>query len=95
MQHYPVIIIGAGVAGLTCAIYLKQKSIPFVLLESSDEVGGRVRTDRVDGFLLDRGFQIFLTSYPEAKRVLNYEALQLKAFRSGYNSSGQPLHTAG
>jgi phytoene dehydrogenase-like protein len=83
MQHYPVIIIGAGVAGLTCAIYLKQKSIPFVLLESSDEVGGRVRTDRVDGFLLDRGFQIFLTSYPEAKRVLNYEALQLKAFRSG------------
>jgi protoporphyrinogen oxidase len=83
MQHFTVIIIGAGVAGLTCANYLHQKSLPFVLLESSDEVGGRVRTDQVDGFKMDRGFQIFLTSYPEAKRILDYDALQLKAFRSG------------
>ena len=43
--------------------------VPFVLLEASDGVGGRVRTDEVDGFLLDRGFQIFLTSYPECKVV--------------------------
>jgi Flavin containing amine oxidoreductase len=41
--------------------------VPFILLEASDGVGGRVRTDEVDGFLLDRGFQIFLTSYPEAQ----------------------------
>lgn len=41
--------------------------VSFVLLEASDGVGGRVRTDEVDGFLLDRGFQIFLTSYPECK----------------------------
>lgn len=41
--------------------------VPFVLVEASDGVGGRVRTDEVEGFLLDRGFQIFLTSYPEAK----------------------------
>jgi protoporphyrinogen oxidase len=53
------------------------------MVESADEVGGRVRTERVNGFLLDRGFQIFLTSYPEAKKILDYQALGLKAFRSG------------
>ena len=46
---------------------LPGTGVPFVLLEASDRVGGRVRTDTVDGFLLDRGFAIFLTSYPEAK----------------------------
>ena len=78
-----VVIIGAGMAGLTCAKYLNDRQIPFMLLEASDGVGGRVRTDTVDGFLLDRGFQIFLTSYPEAKKLLDYGALDLKPFRSG------------
>ncbi|GAB3959258.1 NAD(P)/FAD-dependent oxidoreductase [Spirosoma harenae] len=79
----PVIIIGAGIAGLTCAVYLKQAGIYALLLEASDAVGGRVRTDQVDGFLLDRGFQILLTAYPEAQRLLNYSALDLHVFRSG------------
>lgn len=79
----PVIIVGAGIAGLTCAVYLKQAGIHSLLLEASDGVGGRVRTDRVDGFRLDRGFQILLTAYPEAQRLLNYSALDLKPFRSG------------
>lgn len=79
----PVLIIGAGMAGLTCAAYLKQAGIKALVLEASDGVGGRVRTDVVDGFRLDRGFQIFLTAYPEAKRLLNYSALDLRAFRSG------------
>ncbi len=70
-------------AGLTCAVYLKQAGIDALLLEASDGVGGRVRTDVVDGFRLDRGFQILLTAYPEAKRLLNYAALDLQAFRSG------------
>ncbi|MCU0354781.1 MAG: FAD-dependent oxidoreductase [Cytophagales bacterium] len=78
-----ITIIGAGVAGLTCAHYLHRHGIPFTILEASDAVGGRVRTDVVDGFRLDRGFQIFLTSYPEAKRILDYDALQLRAFKSG------------
>jgi phytoene dehydrogenase-like protein len=83
MEHHPVVIIGAGVAGLTCAKYLQDFGIPSTILEASDGVGGRVRTDKEAGFLLDRGFQVFLTSYPEAKRLLNYEALQLRLFRSG------------
>jgi protoporphyrinogen oxidase len=78
-----VIIIGAGVAGLTCATYLQEKNIPFTILESSNSIGGRVQTDQVEGFLLDRGFQILLTAYPEAQRLLNYDALNLKKFQSG------------
>ncbi len=80
---YPVLIVGAGVAGLTCAVYLKQAGIQALLVEATDGIGGRVRTDRVDGFQLDRGFQIFLTAYPEAQRLLNYSDLNLQTFRSG------------
>jgi len=84
MQSKPsVVIVGAGMAGLTCAVYLKQAGIEATLLEASDGVGGRVRTDQVDGFLLDRGFQILLTAYPETRRLLDYSALNLQAFRSG------------
>lgn len=54
-----------------------------MVLEAGDGVGGRVRTDRVDGFLLDRGFQIFLTSYPEAQEALDYAALDLRPFYAG------------
>lgn len=78
-----VIIIGAGIAGLTCAKYLKDRGIQSLILEASDGVGGRVRTDVHEGFLLDRGFQILLTAYPEAQRLLDYESLDLQAFKSG------------
>jgi len=79
----PVVIVGAGVAGLNCAVHLSRQGIPVTVVESSDGVGGRVRTDVVDGFLLDRGFQIFLTSYPEARRALDYEGLDLRPFYAG------------
>jgi phytoene dehydrogenase-like protein len=78
-----VIIIGAGITGLTCAKYLKDRGIQSLILEASDGVGGRVRTDVHEGFILDRGFQILLTAYPEAQRLLNYESLDLQAFKSG------------
>ena len=78
-----VIIIGAGIAGLTCAKYLKDRGIQSLILEASDGIGGRVRTDKQDGFLLDRGFQILLTAYPEAQRLLDYQQLDLQAFNSG------------
>jgi phytoene dehydrogenase-like protein len=78
-----VIIIGAGLAGLTCARRLQQAGRSCVVLEAAEAVGGRVRTDAVEGFRLDRGFQVFLTAYPEARRWLDYKALDLKAFTPG------------
>jgi phytoene dehydrogenase-like protein len=78
-----VVIIGAGLAGLCCARMLHQASIPFVILEASEGAGGRVRTDQVEGFLLDRGFQVLQTGYPEAQAVLDYRALDLKPFYPG------------
>lgn len=78
-----VTIIGAGIAGLTCAKYLHDRGIGSTILEASDGVGGRARTDLVQGFRLDRGFHVFLTTYPEAGRLLDYGRLQLNAFESG------------
>lgn len=78
-----IIIIGAGLAGLACARALFRHGFSCTILDASDEIGGRVRTDRVDGFLLDRGFQVFLSGYPEATAVLDYSALRLQAFHPG------------
>jgi phytoene dehydrogenase-like protein len=78
-----IVIIGAGIAGLTCAKYLKDRGIEALILESSDGIGGRVRTDIVDGYKLDRGFQVLLTSYPEAEKLLNYDDLRLQKLPSG------------
>lgn len=78
-----VVIVGAGLAGLTAARVLEQNNIKAVVLEASDGVGGRVRSDIVDGFILDRGFQVLLTAYPEIHRHLNIPALDLRAFEPG------------
>jgi phytoene dehydrogenase-like protein len=78
-----VVVVGAGLAGLRCALQLQQAGREVLVLEASDGVGGRVRTDEVDGFLLDRGFQVLLTAYPEARATLDYEALDLRPFQPG------------
>lgn len=78
-----VVVIGAGLAGLSCARELAKAGMRVQVLEAADAPGGRIRTDVVDGFRLDRGFQVLLTEYPEAKRVLNYDALTLKNFVPG------------
>ncbi len=77
------IIIGGGLAGLCAAVHLKKRGKQYLLLEASDRVGGRVKTDQKDGFLLDHGFQVLLTEYPEAKAMLDYEKLKLKEFDPG------------
>jgi len=77
------VIVGAGLAGLSCAISLEAAGLAITLLEASDGPGGRVRTDVVEGFRLDRGFQVMLTAYPEAKRLLDERALQLRKFEPG------------
>src|SRR5215813_7584099 len=82
-NHPEVLIVGAGLAGLACARHLADSGIALEVIEASDGIGGRVRTDQVDGFLLDRGFQVLLTAYPEAQRTLDYHALDLKKFAPG------------
>jgi phytoene dehydrogenase-like protein len=77
------VIIGAGLAGLACARSLRAAGRKFSICEASDRVGGRVATDIVEGYRLDRGFQVLLTAYPEARRVLDYEALDLRRFYPG------------
>lgn len=77
------VIIGAGLSGMACAYHLKKAGIDFTVLEASDDVGGRVRSDIVDGFVLDRGFQVLLTAYPEARELLDYDKLKLKSFIPG------------
>jgi phytoene dehydrogenase-like protein len=78
-----VLIIGAGLAGLACGRHLNDAGISFQIIEASDGIGGRVRTDEFEGFLLDRGFQVLLTAYPEAQRTLDYPALNFKKFTPG------------
>lgn len=78
-----VVIVGAGLAGLACAQDLTRAGVACTVLEASDGVGGRVRTDAVDGFLLDRGFQILLTAYPEVQRRLDLTALDVALFEPG------------
>ncbi len=81
MAH--VCIVGAGMAGLVAATSLHKAGHDVTVLEASDGVGGRVRSDVVDGFTLDRGFQILLTAYPVAQRVFDYDALDLRRFHAG------------
>jgi protoporphyrinogen oxidase len=78
-----IYIIGAGISGLIAAYELERAGFSPIILESTDRVGGRVRTDEFKGFLLDRGFQVLLTAYPEAQRYLDYGALNLKLFKPG------------
>ena len=82
-EHVDVIIIGAGLAGLNAALTVHGAGREVLLLEASDAIGGRVRTDEVDGLLLDRGFQILNPAYPELQRLGILEELDLRPFDAG------------
>lgn len=98
-----VVVIGAGMAGLACARTLHAAGVDVTILERSDGVGGRVRSDKVDGFTLDRGFQILLTGYPEVSRWLDLGRLELRRFHAGatiwtgegFTQIGDPLRSPG
>lgn len=83
MDDPDVLVIGAGLAGLACARHLRRHDHTVQVIEASHRVGGRVRTESVDGFRLDRGFQVLLTAYPQAQLELDYEALDLHSFYDG------------
>ena len=78
-----IYIIGAGVSGLIAAKVLENSGYAPVVLEATDRAGGRVKTDLVDGFQLDHGFQVLLSSYPAAQKYLDFKALELQELRSG------------
>lgn len=78
-----VAVVGAGLAGLAAAVTLTRAGVDVCLLERGDAVGGRVRTDRRDGLLLDRGFQLLNPSYPAVQELLDVDALDLRPFEAG------------
>jgi len=77
------LIIGGGVSGLTVAYYLSKAGRDYQIIEATKRIGGRIKTDVVDGYRMDRGFQVFLTAYPEARKILDYKSLNFKSFNPG------------
>ncbi|GAA0677091.1 NAD(P)/FAD-dependent oxidoreductase [Natronoarchaeum mannanilyticum] len=78
-----VIVAGAGLSGLVAARHLADAGVDVEVVEREEEVGGRVRTTRKDGFVMDRGFQVLFTAYPAAQRELDYDALNLRYYTPG------------
>ncbi len=84
LDQKPHLIIGAGLAGLACAKTLQDQRIPYLLIDEHEFVGGRVQSDLFENeFILDKGFQVLLSSYPELKFFLNLPDLNLQKFNSG------------
>ena len=78
-----VLVVGAGLAGLACARTLERAGLSVIVVEAAGEVGGRMRTDLVDGFLCDRGFQIVNPAYPALRRLVDLDALEIRSFDAG------------
>lgn len=83
MDNKKVVIIGAGVSGLVAAINLEEHGFKPIIYDQNDRVGGRIQTDYIDGYRLDKGFQILLPNYPAVKKYLDLDLLNLRYFSAG------------
>lgn len=82
-EEYKIHIVGAGISGLIAAKTLENQGYKPIIIEATDSVGGRVKTDVIDGYQLDHGFQVLLNAYPKAKEHLEFESLELQEFLPG------------
>ena len=82
-QSCDVVVVGAGVAGLVAAADLAGSGLDVTVVEAEENVGGRVRSRKQDGYVLDRGFQVLNTAYPAVRRRLDLDALRLRSFPKG------------
>ncbi|MCA1220538.1 NAD(P)/FAD-dependent oxidoreductase [Streptomyces sp. 8L] len=91
-----VVVIGAGAAGLAAAHHLAAEGLSVTVLEAAAHVGGRMATEAVDGYLLDRVGQLLSTAYPELRRTPGISAVPLRLFAPGFAvHSGGRRHRAG
>ena len=89
-----VAVVGAGLAGLTAAIYLERRSVEVTVFEASDRVGGRVTTDSIDGFRCDRGFQVINPSYSEIRRLQALKDIEFSPINTNVIIDGVKYGTA-
>ena len=82
-KEYKIHIVGSGISGLIAAQVLEKNGYHPIILEATDAIGGRVKTDILDGYQLDHGFQVLLSAYPKAKVYLDYDDLDLQSFLPG------------
>ena len=80
---HSVAVIGAGIAGLRCALLLKESGIDVQVFDRQEHIGGRMVTERVNGFLIDHGFHVMQTAYPTSQRIFDFESLGAQAFEPG------------
>ena len=83
MLKTKVVIVGGGLSGIACARKLQERNIDFFLLEASDHLCGRVRTEKTDGFIFDYGFQVFNSAYKKTNELLKDTGIEFNSFRSG------------
>ncbi len=85
MHHIRVTVIGAGLAGLSAASYLRRNNVEVTIIDKNPRIGGMLSTESIKGFFLDRGFHPVLDNFPELNRIINVRSLHLREFAKGFS----------